>query len=220
MASVEQWAQRLGYDYRVVGDEIFDTVPAWYLAKVGTRLPIATDYGRLVLLQQALSAGYAEVLWLDADMLIFDQQLQPAVEGSCAFSQEVWIQQNKEGLQARRNVSNALCLFRQGCPVLPFLLHTVASLVRRVDASRIAPQFVGPKLLNALHPLCEFALVPEVGALSPLVLADLCGGDGAALALLRDRSARPLQAVNLCASLIDTASAATVIARLLQAGRL
>jgi hypothetical protein len=95
---------------------------------------------------------------------------------------------------------------------LPFLIHTVESLMRRVDPAHVAPQMCGPKLLQALHPLCDFAVLPEVGALSPLVVADLCGqGSGKALALMLRQSEVLPQAVNLCASLLAPADAGSLI---------
>ncbi|MGV3592377.1 MAG: hypothetical protein ACO1PZ_11860 [Gammaproteobacteria bacterium] len=225
--SVERWSEGQGYDYRFVGDEIFEKVPPWYRAKVGGKLPVATDYGRLVLMRDALDAGYDEAIWFDADLLIFDRTLSLAFDGSCAFGQEVWIQR-REGrpqtrqqagqesrLEARRNVHNAVCVFRRGCPVLPFLLHTVESLVRRVDPAHIAPQFAGPRLLNALHSLADFALLPQVGALSPEVVADLVAGGGPALDLLRNESRAGLQAANICASVNADDAARAAIAALL-----
>lgn len=225
--SVERWSEGQGYDYRFVGDEIFEKVPPWYRAKVGSKLPVATDYGRLVLMREALDAGYEEVIWFDADLLIFDRALSLAFDGSCAFGQEVWIQR-REGrpearqagqearLEARRNVHNAVCVFRKGCPVLPFLLHTIESLVRRVDPAHIAPQFAGPRLLNALHPLADFALLPQVGALSPDVVADLVAGGGLALDLLRKETRVPLQATNICASVNGGGTAEQVVTVLLR----
>jgi hypothetical protein len=216
LASVAQWSEARGYDYRFVGDEIFDVVPHWYRAKVGAKLPVATDYGRLVLMRDALASGYDEVVWFDADLLIFDQAMALAFEGTCAFGHEVWIQPRDGRFEARRNVHNAVCVFRKGCPVLPFLLHTVESLVRRVDANHIAPQFVGPRLLNALHPLADFALLPQVGALSPEVVADLVAGQGPALELLRKEARVPLQAANVCASVNEDDVAAKVVNVLLR----
>ena len=215
LASVEQWTAGRGHEYLFIGDEIFETVPEWYLAKVAKKLPVATDYGRLVLMRDALKAGYDEVIWFDADLLIFDQSLQLMFDGTCAFGQEVWIQQPGIRLEARRNVHNAVCVFRQDCPILPFLLHTVESLIRRVDADRISPQMVGPRLLNALHPLADFALLPQVGALSPEVVTDLAAGQGPALDLLRKESRVPLQAANVSASVNQPDLAAAAVAALL-----
>jgi hypothetical protein len=214
MASVRAWSQARGFDYRFVGDAIFDGVPGWYLDKSG-RGPVATDYGRLILLQDALDAqGYEQAIWLDVDVFVMDKAMVLACDGSCAFGQETWIQAEGGSLKARRNVHNAVCLFRRGCVVLPFLAETVLSIIRRVDADHVAPQMVGPKLLSALHSLYAFDLLPQVGAISPAVAADLMTGGGEALELLRQKSAVPLQAVNLCASLISPVAAETVIGNL------
>ncbi len=223
LASVRHWAALHGHDYRFIGDEIFDVVPPWYRAKVAGKLPVATDYARLVLLQQALTAGYDQALWCDADLLILDDRMTLAFEGSCAFGQEVWVQRNGDApngrLQVRRNIHNAIAVFRRGCVVLPFLQHCTLSLIRRVDPAHIAPQLCGPKLLQALQPLADFALLPQVGALSPLVVADLCRGGGDAWDLMLQHAAVPPQAVNLCASLVGDVEARTVI-DVLQAGNL
>jgi hypothetical protein len=211
LESVHGWSRQQGYQYRFVGDDIFERVPRWYRDKVGSKLQVATDYGRLMLIQEALKEGFSEVQWFDADVLVFDPSLLITFEGSCAFGQEVWVQAEGDGYSAHRNVHNAFCAFRQGCVTLPFLLETMESLIRRVDPNHLAPQLVGPKLLTALHSLRGFALVPEVGALSPSVVADIVANRGAALDLLRRKSAVKPKAMNLCASLIEAPLADTVI---------
>lgn len=217
LRTARQWAQDRHFEYRFVGDEIFKLVPNWYREKVGKKLPIVTDYARLLLLQQALADGYEQVIWLDADVLVFDQSLELDFEGTCAFGQEVWIQEHEGRLAARRNVHNAVCVFRRNCVVLPFLIYSVASIIRRVSADHIAPQIVGPKLLSALHSICDFALLPQVGALSPEVISDICEGGGAALNLLRQKSVIKPKAVNICASLTGPESAELVINTLMTA---
>lgn len=214
--SVRCWSRRQGFDHLLLGDEIFELVPDWYRDKVGSKLPVATDYARLRLIRRALQEqGYARALWLDADTLIFQPDFSVDFAGSCAFGQEIWLQREGEAWRARRNVHNALCAFTPGCPVLPFLEHCTLSLLRRVDADHLSPQFVGPRLLNALHTFADFSLLPQAGALSPPVLADLANGGGAALDLQRAKSPVPLQAANLCASLIDDATADRAVAILL-----
>jgi hypothetical protein len=59
--------------------------------------------------------------------------------------------------------------------------------------------------------LHDFDLLPQVGALSPAVVADISRGGGPALDLLKQQTPVPLQAVNLCASLIDDKSAERVL---------
>jgi hypothetical protein len=216
METVQGWARSKHYDYRFVGDEIFELVPDWYKTKVGDKLPVATDYARLVLIHSALESGlYDRALWFDADTLILDQSLSIEFSTSCAFGQEVWIQKDASKYRAVKNVHNALCVFKQGCPVLPFLIQTVESIIKRVDPAKIAPQMVGPKLLTALHNIAGFSLLPQIGALSPAIIADIVAGGGRALDLLKLKSTEPVQAVNLCASLIVEAHAELVIENLL-----
>ncbi|MDG1850853.1 MAG: hypothetical protein P8J44_01920 [Gammaproteobacteria bacterium] len=212
--SVRVWTEQQGYQRCFVGDEIFDLVPDWYLQKTG-KGPIATDYARLVLLKEALlNQGYDQAIWLDADMFVLDPTMTLASAGNCAFGQEIWVQNESGKLKARKNVHNAVCQFRRGCVVLPFLIETVASIIRRANPEKIAPQMVGPKLLSALHSLHDFDLLPQVGAISPEVAEDIVAGGGAALSLLQEKLTVPLQAVNLCASLMDDEQGAKLVASL------
>ena len=205
--SVRVWCEVQGYQRCFVGDEIFDLVPDWYMDKTG-KGPVATDFARLVLIRETLNnQGFDQAIWLDADVYVLDPNMTLDCPGSCAFGQEVWVQQAKAGtgkLEARKNVHNAVCLFRRGCVVLPFLIETVLSIIRRANPDKIAPQMVGPKLLSALHSLHDFHLLPQVGAISPDVARDIIAGGGPALALLQSESVMPVQALNLCASLIGS----------------
>lgn len=174
--------------------------------------PIAADYARLVAMRNLLSEKEADqVIWLDADVYVLDANMVLSSEKSCAFGFEVWIQQEGKTLRARKNVHNAVCLFKPGCVVLPFLIDTVASIIQRANPESIAPQMVGPKLLSALHSLHDFTLLPQVGALSPEVAGDVINGGGPALDLLLKKTGDTLQAMNLCSSLINEADAARVI---------
>lgn len=207
--SARSWADGNGYDYRFLGDEIFDVLPASYRHKLIGRAPIQADLARLLLLHIALNeGGYRQAVWLDADTLVFDPDALSLDLGdeTCAFGREIWIAPDKKGkLKAWRNVHNAICVFRKGDPVLPFLIATVERIITRADPEKIAPQMVGPKLLSALDGLYDFALMDRVGAFSPHVIADLAVDGGAALDKLR-RETRRLglpapAAANLCASL-------------------
>ena len=92
MSSVEQWALASGYDYRLLGDELFETVPDWYMRKVRGRMPIAADLGRLQWAQRFLRGGYDWVIWMDADMLVFaPERLIVDLQQACTFGQEHWV---------------------------------------------------------------------------------------------------------------------------------
>lgn len=68
MRTVQSWTVKKDFDYRFVGDEIFNTVALrhWNFCKV-TR----SDIGRLRLIQRALR-DYPSVYWLDSDFIIWN----------------------------------------------------------------------------------------------------------------------------------------------------
>ena len=205
LASVRDWTAAQGWDYRFIGDEIFDLAPGWYRDKAQGRTPVITDLCRLILARDLLAEGYVRVIWLDADVLIFDpENLHITVSEEFAFGQETWIQPGKGAGKGRRlkattNVHNALCVFTEGNSFLDFYIHACLSVVRRIEGPMV-PQLVGPKLLTALHNILGFQLAPEVGAFSPLLLSDIAGGGGPALDLYRESAPATARAANLCAS--------------------
>lgn len=209
MASVQNWADARGYTYRLLGDELFEQVPDWYLAKVRGRMPIAADLGRLQWAEQLLQDGFDWVLWFDADVLIFAPgALSLNLSRGCIFGQEHWVQPKAPGSRqwrVRRNIHNAFAGFPSNCVVLPFLIDLMLRMMKRADPDHIAPQMMGPKLLSSLHTLADFEHLPEIGALSPDVLRDVAGDQPllGALDALCARQPKPLVAANLCASLFD-----------------
>lgn len=64
------------------------------------------------------------------------------------------------------------------------------------------PQYIGPKLLTALHNMLHFPVVENAGMLSPAVSIDLLNGDGAALDLFLRHHQQMPAGVNLSASLV------------------
>jgi hypothetical protein len=208
-ASVQAWAQACRFDYRFIGDEALLLTPQWYRDKLGDRLPIVADLARLLLIKQALDSGYEQACWLDADVFVFaPDRLHLHYQQTCAFGREYWVSADSRGrLSVRRNVHNAVCVFKVGCPVLPFLIHATEQIIRRVDPDNIAPQMVGPKLLGALHSLAGFDLIESVGAFSPAIVGELQTvhpgqpTPGPAVERLLDATPIRLAGANLCASL-------------------
>ncbi|MBT6095956.1 MAG: hypothetical protein HOH04_13815 [Rhodospirillaceae bacterium] len=202
MASVRHWASLHGFEYRFIGDEIFDRVPAWYQDRAQGRMPVITDLGRLVLVREALMEGADTAVWIDADVLVFDAaDFRIDIADDHAFGREIWVQPAGKDLKVYRNVHNAFCLFRQGNAVLDFYIHSCERIMRRVSGG-VPNQIVGTKLLTALHNIIGFPLIDDVGMISPLVLSDVAEGGGTALNLLIAKSAAPLKAANLCSSLV------------------
>jgi len=201
--SVESWARQRHFDYRFVGDELFDLVEADLLHKTRGQIVIATDLARLRLLQRQLAQGYDRVVWCDADFLIFDPGAFVLPQDDFAFGREVWVQKDERGrLRVYPKPHNACMMFRRGNGCLDFYADAAARLLR-LNRGGMPPQFIGPKLLGALHNVARFPLIESAGMLSPLVERDILAGGGAALALFLQESRLAPTGVNLSASLTE-----------------
>ncbi len=206
LASVQSWSGLQEFDYQLVGDEIFERVPDWYRQKTIDHPQIATDLGRLHLIDEAFDGGYDRAIWLDADVLVFDPE-NFAVEQTSgfAFGREIWVQADAQGKpRVFQNVHNAYAIFCQDNAFLSFYRYACEQIISRIDpgpGKGMAPQIVGPKLLTSLHNTLGFDLTDEIAMLSPDVLQDIHGGGGPALDLFLASSTNRPRGVNLCASL-------------------
>lgn len=202
-ASVRRWCEAKRFDYRFLDDELFDVVPPELREKLAGRTVIASDLARLKVMRQALREGFETVVWLDADFLVFDPAGFVLPDEPCAVGREVWVQHDRHGkLKVYKKVHNALLMFRRGNGFLDFYIETAERLLRQ-HRGGMPPQFIGPKLLTALHNVCRLPVMESAGMLSPLVIHDLLQGDGEALRRFRDHSPAPLAGANLCTSSCD-----------------
>ncbi len=203
MDSVRIWAALNRFDYRFIGDELFDPLDANTLQRTKKQIVIATDLARLVQIQQALVRGYQTVIWCDADFLVFHPQGFELANASYALGREVWVQENEKGrLRAYVRVHNAFLMFRQGNPFLAFYLDTAQRLLK-LNTGRMPPQFIGPKLLSALHNICQCPVQETAAMLSPLLIKGMLQNESAPLELLRKHSQQLPAAGNLCSSSVD-----------------
>ena len=199
--SVAGWARLNGYEYRFLGDEIFDQVVPALLEKAGGRSVIATDLARLALLQRGLDQGFDRVVWCDADFLIFRPEAFVLPPAEFALGREVWVQLDQGGRpRAYPKVHNALLMFQRANRFLEFYADTAQRLVRLYQGG-MPPQFIGPKLLTALHNIARFPVMETAGMLSPCVMRDILNEGGDALTLFLQESPAVLAGANLSSSL-------------------
>lgn len=188
------------YEYSFIGDELFDCVPGSILEKTRHQPVIATDIARLLILQDALKSGYETVIWMDADFLIFNPSVFSEPDKPYALGREVWVQQDKQGkLKAYKKIHNAFLMFRKGNSFLDFYADTAQRLLTE-NQGTVPPQFIGPKLLTALHNMANLPVLETAGMLSPMVIKAILAGEGLALDLFNKQSPQPIAAANLCVS--------------------
>lgn len=203
LESVRDWCAIRGYEYRFTGDELFDCLPASIAAKPQVQTVIATDLARLLTLQDALNRGYETVVWMDADFLIFDPSRFSLPDQPYAVGREVWVQHDRNGrLKSYKKIHNAFLMFLQGNSFLNFYADTAERLLR-LNNGTVPPQFIGPKLLTALHNVARLPVLESAGMLSPMVIRDILAGGGSALDLFVQDSPQPIAAANLCVSSCD-----------------
>ena len=201
--SVFEWAASSNFDYRFYGDEIFDLVNSSIRQKLDQRPVILSDLARLKTLQAGLADGYQAVIWCDADFLIFKPQDFVLPQSKFALGRELWVQQSDSGkLRLYRKVHNAFMLFRRDNHFLDFYADAAESLVSR-NQGRMPPQFIGPKLLTALHNIVGCPVMEQAGMLSPMVMRDLLAGRGDALDLFHNQCETLPSGVNLSNSLTE-----------------
>lgn len=200
--SVRGWADMRNFDYRFLGDELFAGVPEPLMEKTRTQPVVATDLARLLALRSSLEQGYQRVVWCDADLLIFQPESLVLPSVDFAVGREVWIQSDSKNGQPKAyiKVHNAFMMFRAGNAFLDFYIDSATRMLS-LHEGKFVPQFIGPKLLTALHNIVHLPVIENVGMLSPSVVLDLVAGGGPSLDLFLTRSSEPLAAVNLCSSL-------------------
>ena len=209
--SVENWAKRNGFAYQFLGDEFFEILSPWVIQKTSLQRVIATDLARLKWMQTYLSE-YERVIWMDADFLIFAPDKFTLLAGEnlpeqYALGREVWVQPECADsfphgkLKVYKKVHNAFLLFERGNHFLDFYTAHAERLLQKNRGS-ISPQFIGPKLLTALHNVIQCPVQEDAGMLSPWLVQDLLMGGGPALNLFLEKSPQKPSAVNLCSSLV------------------
>src|ERR1700737_2412763 len=72
MQSVATWARNQMFEYQFIDDRLFDYVPDWYRRGAGDNVQVVTNLARL-LMARSLLADYERTIWVDADVLVFDQ---------------------------------------------------------------------------------------------------------------------------------------------------
>lgn len=202
-ASVRAFARACGFEYRWLGDEILDTLPAQLLEKTCNQRVVAVDLARLVVLESALDEGFDPVVWIDADVLILDPERFRLTDAPAQFGREVWVQREARGaLRVYRRIHNAVMAFRRAEPILPFYRFAATRILERYDRAggAMVPQLIGPKLLTLLHNAIGFDVLETAGVLSPPVITDLLAGGGRALERYLGACSDRVLAVNVCAS--------------------
>ena len=214
LASVASWADGCGYDYRFVGDELFDLLSERERLICASQPVVASDLARLRLCQTVLAEGASSVVWCDADSLVFDPAAVELAANGCAFGRELWLQEPPAQTTARprlyKKIHNAFMQFSAADPVLDFYEFAATRMLAKHggnaqaqpdnrDKAMVA-QFLGPKFLSHLHNVVDFQVLEHAQVISPLLAHALLDRDPKLLDRYCSAWQTPAAVVNLCAS--------------------
>ncbi|WP_200384608.1 hypothetical protein [Rhodocyclus tenuis] len=182
-------------------DAFFNYAPLWVHERCGAQIFPITDIARLYYLKDYLAKGYERVVWVDADVLVFDHAVFDIdVPSDYAFSREVMMGVDNSGrIQlSSPSLNNAVMFFRQGNPMLDFYCFAAEEIVRRTAPDRIERTALGPSFLRGLARSMPIARLNCIGLFTPVLIADLAKGS---TRLFNDYCASfryPMGAANLC----------------------
>ena len=205
--SVRNWAALHGHDYSLAGDEFYLLCGPDYLAR-GSKNPQAiTNLARLVATRNRLDEGYQKVIWMDADMFVFDPEKLvldfpvDQLSTGYAFAREIWGERHASGIfyVTEPLVHNAATLFTPAAADLDMLI----ALIRHIDANRqiVSNYQVGVKLLRGLQHSLMFPTFSHAAMFPPAVSQALAEQDEATLKIYCNAYRYPAYAANLCLSI-------------------
>ncbi len=200
MASVRSWADASGYDYQFADDSSFALAGPEYLARAQGNVRTITNLTRLILVRDALAAGYDEAIWLDADIFVFapERFVLPAEPGY-AFARETWINHWKDDLWvAGSAVNNSALVFRPNQPDLQFLIDAIFHIARHRPLR--GNYQVGGDVVRGLWSSLDFPTLEDVGMFSPDIIRALAGPVRPLLKAQARFHGSEVHAANLCGS--------------------
>ena len=196
-ASVRAWADRNGYAYRLLGNELFEGIPAAISLKAQSMLPLA-DMGRLLWAERLLKEWDC-VIWIDADVLVFDPS-NFAVDTTLPHlvCREVLVRREKgAALPTVLLGSNPTVLMFQRGSSLP---ARWLGQMRKVAARRpgLGDADFGRELLRQIAPRGGLPAIRTVGHFNAAILKEIYGHEGPSIELMMKASGVPFAAANLC----------------------
>lgn len=206
MQSVQSWAASQGHDYRF-SPLLFDRIPEWFRRHCAPEIGPLTDLGRLCLMQALFDEGAEDVVWIDADVLVFDpENFHLPVRPGFLVIDEVTVGPGAQGepFASARGVNGAVLGASRGHALFGIYRDAIESLVRDCRPGAVPRTIAGPQLLTVLAQTHVMARLTSVGLFTPAILNDLVHGRDAMPRFFSQTFGHRVAAANLCHFYRDT----------------
>lgn len=202
LSTVRAWTVKSNFTYRFMGDGFLDLVPDWYRRIACEHITVVADLARLLLARQCLEEGFDRVVWIDADLAVFNPRglcLDPSL--SYGYCREVWVERDRSSrISAFLKVNNSACSFRNDHDARTHLDDYIAactSIVAGLTHLRDHTE-VGTKFLTSQHQQRSLPILRGFGLISPVVMQALLSSETEVLKLFMTWQGGPLHGANLC----------------------
>jgi hypothetical protein len=198
LESARRWAGMRGFEYLFLDDRFFDFIPADLRARTANKV-ILSDLARLLVSRDLLCKGHRRLVWIDADVVVFDpDRWQVPDESDYYFTHELWPTPHPGGVRLDVRANNAVMVFSRNCAVLDFYIDMAKRIL--LSEPELKNWHLGVRFLTGLRNVCPLPVLPNIAMLGPDLIKDLLRGPKQLTSAYVRAMGEPLVAANLCAS--------------------
>jgi hypothetical protein len=199
--SVRRWSIERGHDYELLSDGFFARSPVWFRERCGNQGGPVTDLSRVLLMQDLFGRGYQKVIWVDADVLVFDSTALEVNIGSgflALYEITLGIGPNGEVNVSGPTVNGAVLAATSGSVVFDFYRHAIEENVRNFRGQEIPRTIAGPEMLTRIAQVVPIECLTTVGLFTPAMLGEIARGEDRLARIFAERFGYRVAAANLC----------------------
>ena len=197
---MRDWAALHGYAYNF-SPEFWRYAPDWFRERCATEFGPVTDVARLYMMQEQFNSGAECVVWIDADVLVFDpENLNINTQADFFGIAEVVVLSFPDGTTkvSPMGINGALLGARSGSALFNVYLDAVESVVRDYPDKILPRTVAGPLLLTKLATTHHIECLTSVGLFTPNILNEIALGQVRLPTLFAKSFAHRVAAANLC----------------------
>lgn len=201
IGTVKQWSEAKGFAYKFLREGFFSRSPDWFRERCGAQTGPVTDLSRVLLMQDLFDEGYETVIWIDADVLIFDAptfKIEITKGFLAIYEVTLHVRTNGEVNVTGPTVNGAVLGAVRDHPVLNFYRHAIEETVRNFPHHEIPRTVAGPTLLTRIAQIVPLECITTVGLFTPAMLQEIAQGGDRLCRIFSERFGYAVAAANLC----------------------